>query len=64
MTAPHSLADSPHGNDILYPDLVPFVLVHLACLEAIWTGVTGTAVGIGITLYWLCLLYTSDAADE
>jgi len=53
MTAPHSFADSPHGDDILYPDLVPFVLVHLACFGAIWTGVTGTAVGIGIALYWL-----------
>jgi stearoyl-CoA desaturase (Delta-9 desaturase) len=32
---------------------VPFILVHLACFGAIWTGVTGAAVGIGIALYWL-----------
>src|SRR3954451_2267985 len=53
MTAPHSSADPTQGEDILYPDLVPFVLVHLACLGAIWTGVTGTAVVIAIALYLL-----------
>ena len=47
-------ADPPehdHG-DFMYPSAVPFVLVHLACLAAIWTGVTWTAVAIGVVLYW------------
>ena len=30
-----------------------FVLVHLACLGAIWTGVTLEAGAIGVSLYWL-----------
>jgi stearoyl-CoA desaturase (delta-9 desaturase) len=40
-------------DDIIYPSAIPFVLVHVACFAAIWTGVTWTAVAIGITLYWL-----------
>ncbi len=40
-------------DDILYPSAIPFVLVHLACFAAIWTGVTGTALWLGIGLYWL-----------
>ena len=31
----------------------PFIIVHLACFAAIWTGVTAEAVAIGIGLYWL-----------
>jgi stearoyl-CoA desaturase (delta-9 desaturase) len=31
-------------EDIMYPSAIPFVLVHLACFAAIWTGVTWTAV--------------------
>src|SRR4051812_1731981 len=52
MPVPATHSEPPHG-DILYPDAVPFILVHLACFGAIWTGVTGTAVGIAIALYWL-----------
>ena len=40
-------------DDIMYPSAVPFVLVHLACLAAFWTGITWTAVALCITLYWL-----------
>jgi stearoyl-CoA desaturase (delta-9 desaturase) len=40
-------------DDIMYPSAIPFVLVHLACFAAIWTGVTWTAVAIGVGLYWL-----------
>ena len=53
MTAANARLEPPHEDDILYPESVPFILVHLACFGAIWTGVTGTAVGIGIALYWL-----------
>jgi stearoyl-CoA desaturase (Delta-9 desaturase) len=42
-----------HHDDIVYPSTVPFVLVHLACFGAIWTGVTWEAVGICVALYWL-----------
>ena len=40
-------------DDIIYPSAVPFVLVHLVCFAAIWTGITWQAVVIGIVLYWL-----------
>ena len=54
---PHSnleeRADSASSTDIVYPSAVPFVIVHLACLAAIWTGVTVEAVAIGVGLYWL-----------
>ncbi len=38
-------------DDIIYPGTIPFVLVHLACLAAIWTGITWTVVAIGAFLY-------------
>jgi stearoyl-CoA desaturase (delta-9 desaturase) len=54
---PHSnldeRADSASSTDIVYPSAIPFVVVHLACLAAIWTGVTVQAVAIGVGLYWL-----------
>src|ERR1019366_8161654 len=46
-------ADRRAGADIVYPRAIPFVLVHLACLGAIWTGVTWQALTIGVALYWL-----------
>jgi stearoyl-CoA desaturase (delta-9 desaturase) len=39
-------------SDIVYPSAIPFVLVHLACFAAIWTGVTWQALALGIVLYW------------
>ena len=32
-----------HADDIIYPSAIPFVLVHLACFAAVWTGVTAEA---------------------
>ena len=40
-------------EDIMYPSAIPFVLVHLACFAAFWTGVTYQAVGLCLLLYWL-----------
>ncbi len=40
-------------DDIVYPSAVPFVLVHLACFGAIWSGVTWQALVLCVTLYWL-----------
>ena len=39
-------------QDIIYPGTTPFVLVHLACFFAIWTGVTAEALVICVVLYW------------
>jgi stearoyl-CoA desaturase (delta-9 desaturase) len=44
--------DDEH-SDIVYPSAIPFVLVHLACFGAIWSGVTWQALVICVTLYWL-----------
>ena len=41
------------ADDIVYPSAIPFVLVHLACLAAIWTGITWQALVLCVALYWL-----------
>ena len=46
-------ASADAHDDIVYPSAIPFVLLHLACFAAIWTGVTWPAVAIGVALYWL-----------
>jgi stearoyl-CoA desaturase (Delta-9 desaturase) len=46
-------AMSNERNDIIYPSAIPFVMVHLACVAAMWTGVTWHAVSICVLLYWL-----------
>lgn len=38
-------------DDIIYPATIPFLLVHLACFAAIWTGVTAEALVICVALY-------------
>lgn len=38
-------------DDIVYPEAVPFVLIHLACLAVFFTGVTKTSVVLAVTLY-------------
>ncbi len=40
-------------DDIVYPAAIPFLLVHLSCFAAIWTGVTWQAVVLGVALYWV-----------
>ncbi len=40
-----------YHDDIIYPDTLPFVGVHLACLLAIWTGVTVQALWLALALY-------------
>ena len=53
-TRPTQLHEDHHDHDdIVYPQVIPFLLVHGACFAAIWTGVTWEAITIGIVLYWL-----------
>jgi stearoyl-CoA desaturase (delta-9 desaturase) len=40
-------------GDIVYPSAIPFLLVHLGCLVAFWSGVTWPALALCIGLYWL-----------
>jgi stearoyl-CoA desaturase (delta-9 desaturase) len=44
--------DGEH-DDIIYPSALPFVLVHLACIAAVWSGITWQAVALCVALYWL-----------
>jgi stearoyl-CoA desaturase (delta-9 desaturase) len=40
-------------DDFMYPSTVPFILVHLSCFAAIWTGITWQSLVICVGLYWL-----------
>ena len=44
-------------DDIIYPSTIAFVLVHLACIAAIWTGITWQSVAICVALYWLRIFF-------
>src|SRR5258708_1415932 len=44
-------------DDIIYPSTIAFVLVHLACIAAIWTGITWQSVAICAALYWLRIFF-------
>ena len=48
MGADHGHA---HHQDIVYPSAIPFVLTHLVCLGAIWTGVPLEALVVAFVLY-------------
>src|SRR5260221_2555200 len=45
-------AETAH-EDIMYPSAIPFVLLHLGCLAAIWSGITWQAATLCLALYWL-----------
>ena len=49
---PNSDVAGPN-DDIIYPSALPFVLVHLSCVAAIWSGVTWQAIAICVALYWV-----------
>ncbi len=40
-----------YHDDIIYPARIPFLLVHLVCFTAIWTGITAEALVICAVLY-------------
>jgi stearoyl-CoA desaturase (delta-9 desaturase) len=40
-----------HPDDVSFPSGTTFILVHLSCLAAFWTGVTLQAVAIALILY-------------
>jgi stearoyl-CoA desaturase (Delta-9 desaturase) len=55
VTQPNTPAPTPpiDHDDIVYPSAIPFVLVHLACFGAIWTGVSWSSIVLCVVLYWL-----------
>ncbi|HKS07367.1 MAG TPA: acyl-CoA desaturase [Gemmatimonadaceae bacterium] len=44
-------ANADFHDDIIYPDVGVFVVAHLVCILAIWTGITWTSVLLGVGLY-------------
>lgn len=40
-------------DDFMYPQLLPFLLVHFGCIAALWSGVTWLSVTICVLLYWV-----------
>ncbi len=40
-------------DDVMYPQVLPFLLIHVGCIAAIWSGVSWQAVGLCVALYWL-----------
>lgn len=47
-----SEARHPH-HDVVYPETIPFVLTHLVCFAAIWTGVSATSLAVCALLYFV-----------
>jgi stearoyl-CoA desaturase (delta-9 desaturase) len=47
------MLDADDHDDIVYPSAIPFVILHLSCFAAIFTGVTWESLVIGAALYWL-----------
>jgi stearoyl-CoA desaturase (delta-9 desaturase) len=48
-----SAFDDSARDDIVYPSAIPFLIVHLGCVAAIWTGITWPAVALCVSLYWV-----------
>jgi stearoyl-CoA desaturase (delta-9 desaturase) len=44
--------DQEH-DDVMYPQVLPFLLVHAGCVAAIWSGVSWQAIVICVALYGL-----------
>jgi stearoyl-CoA desaturase (delta-9 desaturase) len=44
--------DQEH-DDIMYPQVLPFLLVHAGCIAVIWSGVSWQAITMCVVLYWL-----------
>src|SRR5437763_3270573 len=49
----HGLAADDRHDDIIYPSAIPFVLVHVACLAAIWSGITWQSLVLCAAMYGL-----------
>jgi stearoyl-CoA desaturase (delta-9 desaturase) len=41
------------GDDIAYPSCFGFLMIHIGCLAAVWTGVTWNVVALALLLYVL-----------
>ncbi len=48
-----NIGPADEHDDIMYPSALPFTMIHLGCLAAFWSGITGQALAICMTLYCL-----------
>ena len=39
----YPLPKARDDHDIIYPSAIPFLLIHLACFAAFWTGISTSA---------------------
>src|ERR1051326_5092023 len=53
MSDLHASNNRIKTDDVIYPSALPFLLVHLACFGAIWSGVSWPAIILCVALYWL-----------
>ncbi|RQH16465.1 acyl-CoA desaturase [Bradyrhizobium sp. RP6] len=48
-----NIEQSREHDDVMYPQVLPFLLIHAGCAAAVWSGISWQAVAICIVLYWL-----------
>src|SRR5260370_37163406 len=53
LTMAHEFDNDGRHDDIIYPSAIPFTLVHVACIAAIWSGITWQALALCAAMYWL-----------
>src|SRR3954467_6194359 len=53
VVASPAAAAPEKASSIEWSGIIPFALLHLAALGAIWSGVTWQAVVLAIALYWV-----------
>src|SRR6185503_15605585 len=53
LPSPSTPARPPAHADIVYPSAIPFLMIHLGCFAAIWSGVSVRALVLCGVLYGL-----------
>ncbi|MCC6735289.1 MAG: acyl-CoA desaturase [Bauldia sp.] len=61
MTGDGAARRDERDDDIIFPGTIPFILVHVAALAVVFTGVTVEAVVIGVVLYFLRIFFIGAA---
>lgn len=51
--AEHEHHEHEHHEDIVYPEAIPFIGLHVACLAVFATGVSKTSIILAVSLYFL-----------
>lgn len=50
---PANIDPDHEHDDVMYPQVLPFLLIHAGCGAVIWSGVSWQAAGLCVALYWL-----------